>query len=109
METNRGNYVIGQKCDHCLLRNLVTLGATVCPRSSGRESRGRKLAFRCCPSPESCAIKKRYYQSILIECYPLLGKFYYLLDYGIIVKKIDYMVLINRLILTYTRYRILKI
>lgn len=107
METNRGNYVIGQKCDHCLLRNLVTLGATVCPRSSGRESRGRKLAFRCCPSPESCAIKKKILSIDIDRMLSFTRKI--LLDYGIIVKKIDYVVLINRLILTYTRYRILKI
>lgn len=81
------NYVMRQKCDYCLLRNLVTLGATVCRRSSGRESRGRKLAFRCCPSPESCAIKdiiNRYWLNLL--SFTKREKFYLLLllDYGIV-------------------------
>lgn len=74
-------------CDYCLLRNLVTLGATVCRRSSGRESRGRKLAFRCCPSPESCAIKdiiNRYWLNLL--SFTKREKFYLLLllDYGVV-------------------------
>lgn len=95
METNRGNYVIGQKCDHCLLRNLVTLGATVCPRSSGRESRGRKLAFRCCPSPESCAIKKKILSIDIDRMLSFTRKILLFIRLWDHCKKIDYIVLIN--------------